>query len=190
MATDAPTELIAVAHNLRSLHNVGAIFRTADGAGFTRVVLSGYTGTPPDPRIAKVALGADETLTWAHAPTDDELLAEFDGVFVVLLEQDAASVSPTDVASVLPVHGSIALIACEELFGAPDWLRERADCILELPMYGQKESLNVSVAFGIAAYAIAQNVHPHSGLRSRSAPRGVRPGVLTNGPTIGETPLR
>jgi tRNA G18 (ribose-2'-O)-methylase SpoU len=136
------------------MHNVGAIFRSADGAGFDEVILSGYTGGPPDQRIAKVALGAEEFLPHRRAANIDELLELLDGVFVVVMEQDRRALPPHDVK--LPQSQmSVALIACGEIFGAPEPLLERADAILELPMRGRKESLNVSVAFGIAAYALA-----------------------------------
>lgn len=182
--------LIAVAHNLSSLHNVGAIFRTADGAGFEHVILSGYTGCPPDPRIAKVALGADEALGWQQLPHIDELLARLVGVHVVLLEQHADSLLPTDLAGELPTHRDVALVVCDELYGAPPELIARADTVLELPMRGMKESLNVSIAFGVAAYAVAHAVEPLdlATLRSRQPKRTVRDGVLTRGRTHGETP--
>ncbi|MCW2972434.1 MAG: methyltransferase [Thermoleophilia bacterium] len=182
--------LIAVAHNLASLHNVGAIFRTADGAGFEHVILSGYTGTPPDRRIAKVALGADEALGWEHLPELEQLLARLEGVHVVVLEQHADSRLPTDLVGELPTQRDVALVACDELYGAPKALIARADTVLELPMRGMKESLNVSIAFGIAAYAVAHAVEPLdlATLRSRQPKRGVRDGVLTRGRTQGETP--
>ena len=183
--------LIAVAHNLSSLHNVGAIFRTADGAGFEHVILSGYTGAPPDPRIAKVALGAEEVLGHEQVPDLPALLKRLDGVHVLLLEQHASSVLPTELVS-LPRDRDVALVACDELYGAPAELLARADTVLELPMRGAKQSLNVSIAFGIAAYAVAHAVEPLdlATLRSRQAARPVRDGVLTRGRTQGEVPTR
>ncbi|MBC7462553.1 MAG: TrmH family RNA methyltransferase [Thermoleophilia bacterium] len=182
--------LIAVAHNLASLHNVGAIFRTADGAGFERVLLSGYTGCPPDTRIAKVALGAEEALGWEQIPELDQLMKRLEGVHVVLLEQHASSLLPTDLSGELPTHRDVALVVCDELYGAPEELVMRADTVLELPMRGMKQSLNVSIAFGIAAYAVAHAVEPLdlATLRSRQPHRVVRAGVLTKGRTQGETP--
>lgn len=148
--------LIAVAHDLRSMHNVGAIFRAADGAGFDEVIISGYTGAPPDQRITKVALGAEEFLPHRRATSLDELLEMLDQVFVVVMEQDKTAIPSQEIA--LPDREQqVALVACGEIFGAPPALLDRADAILELPMRGRKESLNVSVAFGIAAYAIADH---------------------------------
>ena len=188
---DARSELVAVAHDLRSLHNVGAIFRTADGAGFDRVLLSGVTGAPPDARIAKVALGAELAVPHDRVDDVDALLQALAGCWVVVLEQHARSQGPSNVE--LPQTGDarpVALVACGELAGAPAALLERADAVLELPMRGAKESLNVSVAFGIAAYALAERVHGTGDvdLRSRHAGPRVRPGVLTHGVTVGEVP--
>jgi len=182
--------LIAVAHNVHSLHNVGAIFRTADGAGFAHVVLSGHTGADPhDPRVAKVALGAERALSFEHVGDLDGLMRRLEGVFVVVLEQHDGSVVPTAMPD-LPVDRDVALVACDELYGAPAALVERADAIVELPMRGSKQSLNVSIAFGIAAYAVANSVEPFTvdGLRSRQPALGVRDGVLTRGRTRGEAP--
>jgi tRNA G18 (ribose-2'-O)-methylase SpoU len=179
--------LIAVAHNLHSLHNVGAIFRTADGAGFQHVILSGHSGDPLDPRSAKVALGAERALSFERSDSVAHLLTLLNDVYVVVLEQHPASIGPADVET-LAIQGDVALVACDELAGAPPELLERADAILELPMRGLKESLNVSVAFGIAAYALADAIDPfaQNDLRSRQAHRGVREGVLTRGRTVGQ----
>jgi 23S rRNA (guanosine2251-2'-O)-methyltransferase len=147
------TSLTAVVHDLRSLHNVGAIFRTADGAGFDEVILSGYTGGPPDPRIAKVALGAEGIIPHRRTNTLDDLYELLADYFVVVLEQSETSVTPEKLA--LATDRPIALVVCGEILGAPPSMLKRADAILELPMRGQKESLNVSVAFGIGAYAVA-----------------------------------
>jgi 23S rRNA (guanosine2251-2'-O)-methyltransferase len=192
--------LVAVAHDIRSLHNVGAIYRTADAAGFSTVVCSGFTGAPPDSRIAKVALGAEQTLATEHTVDMGSLLNRLSDAIVVVLEQDRRSCQPRDLAtrlaSITPNSGAgqreIALIACGELLGAPPELRERADILLELPMRGTKESLNVSVAFGIAAFALAEACTPsaETDLRSRLPQRPVRAGVLTRGVTRGEVPGR
>lgn len=176
---------IAVAHDVRSLHNVGAILRTADGAGCTEVWLSGYTGAPPDPRIAKVALGADESLPNEHVGSLDSLLERLVGFWVVLLEQLPSSQPPTEVRLPMGDPGQpVALIVCSEVTGSPARLVARADAVIEIPMRGTKESLNVSVAFGIAAYALAERLLPTTleHVRSRSHERNIRPGVLTGDP--------
>lgn len=184
-------ELAAVAHDIRSAHNVGSIYRTADGAGFTRIVLAGITPGAEHSGVAKVALGAETALPTERVEDDNALLAWLEGWHVVCLEQTAESIPPSNI--VIPSSTKrICLIAGGELFGLPESIVERADTVVELPMRGEKESLNVSVAFGIAAYAVA-NATLGSGvdaLRSRAAARPVRPGVLTLGPTIGEERTR
>lgn len=181
--------LAAVVHDVRSMHNVGAVFRTADGAGFDGVILSGISGAPPDPRIAKVALGAERALPFDRAATCDELLELLAGSYVVLLEQHPRSVAITDLR--IPSDLPVALVVCGEIDGAPAQLIDRADAIAEIPMFGHKESLNVSVAFGIAAYAVGlTRSEPRSGLQATRGRRPVRAGVLTTGVTQGQTPRR
>ena len=181
-------KLIVVAHDVRSLANVGALFRTCDGAGVSELVLSGFTGTPPDRRIDKVALDAVGMVPWRAAPELDDLEAVFRDRFVVVLEQDERAERPATLQ--LPPDRDVVLVACEELFGAGDWLRERADALLELPMRGRKDSLNVSMAAGIAMYSIAERMWgtDEGDLASRQDRPPVRDGILTRGITQGESP--
>jgi tRNA G18 (ribose-2'-O)-methylase SpoU len=152
----------------------------------SELVLSGFTGTPPDRRIDKVALDAVDMVPWRHTPERADLERVFEGRHVVVLEQhpDAKSLATFDV----PDEGDVVLVACEELFGAPEWLLERADTVLELPMRGRKDSLNVSVAASIAMYAIADRLWgtPPTSLASRQDRPAVREGVLTRGVTTGQ----
>lgn len=182
------SELVMVAHDIRSLANVGALFRTCDAAGVAELVLSGFTGTPPDRRIDKVALGAVDMVPWRTASEPGDLEAVFEGRFVVVLEQHPRAVVPGDLA--LPRDRDIVLVACEELFGAQGWLLERADAVLELPMRGGKDSLNVAMAAGIAMYAIADQLWETKpvDLASHQDRPPVREGVLTRGVTTGEVP--
>ena len=181
-----PQQLVVVAHNIRSLANVGTLFRTCDGAGVGELVLSGYTGTPPDKRIDKVALDAVDFVPWRAAPEPGDLDAVLTGRFVVVLEQHERAVTLGDLE--LPADRDVVLVACEELQGATGDLLERADAIVELPMRGRKDSLNVGVAAGIAMYAIADRLwgSPHAALASRQDRAPVREGVLTRGVTTGE----
>lgn len=186
MDEPARPKLIVVAHDIRSLANVGALFRTCDGAGVGELVLSGYTGTPPDRRIDKVALGAVEMVPWRHAPTVQDLDAVLDGRYVVVLEQHERATSPRELA--VPVDRDVVLVACEELHGAREWMLERASAVLELPMRGRKDSLNVAVAAGIAMYQLADQMFgtAPTDLASRQARPPVRSGVLTTGVTQGQ----
>lgn len=154
-------EIVAVIHNVRSLHNVGSIFRTADAAGVSKIYLYGITPAPvdrfgrPAPQLAKVALGAEKTVPWeaVRSPRAISKLLEKlkkEGYRILAVEQSKKSV---------PYHklkfaGKIALIVGNEVKGLPKGLLKKADKILEIPMKGSKESLNVSVAFGVALFGL------------------------------------
>lgn len=167
-------EIILIAHNIRSTHNVGSIFRTAEGFGVSKIILTGYTPYPCLPtgsepigsgarderlphirdkiavQIHKTALGAETMVSFEYHQTLDLGTLDLAGYEIVALEQHPHSVSlrdyrPTD---------KIALLLGEEVHGIPSNLLERCDTILEIPMQGRKESFNVSVATGIALYQL------------------------------------
>ncbi|MEO6867828.1 MAG: TrmH family RNA methyltransferase [Gaiellales bacterium] len=188
MATSPTTpRLIVVGHDIRSLANVGTLFRSCDGAGVSELVLSGVTGTPPDRRIDKVALDAVDMVPWRSTPDRAELERVLEGRFVVVLEQHERA--ETLGSLTLPLDQDVVLIACEELFGATEWLIERADAVLELPMRGQKHSLNVAVAASIAMYSFAEQLWGTGDrdlLSRRPDQLPVREGVLTRGVTQGQ----
>jgi tRNA G18 (ribose-2'-O)-methylase SpoU len=157
-------EIIVVAHNIRSTHNVGAIFRSCEGFGVTRLILSGYTPYPrlPDdtrlPHIAdkltqqihKTALGTELLLPFSHQEMPDLSQLRIDGYTIVGLEQDTRSIQLPDYTP----QKKIALLLGEEVEGITADLRAECDDLIEIPMKGQKESFNVSVATGIALYAL------------------------------------
>ena len=153
-------ELVVVLHNIRSLHNVGSIFRTADAAGVAKIYLCGITGTPLDrfgnvrPEVGKVALGAERTVAWEKAARTLNILkklkAEGDKIFA--LEQSPNAV-PYDRVR---FAGKAALVLGNEVAGLPPPILKMADKTVEIPMRGKKESLNVSVAFGIAVFALTR----------------------------------
>lgn len=148
-----------ICHNIRSLHNVGSIFRTADGAGVSKVFLCGITGTPPRKEISKVALGAENFVPWEKHFQTARLIKKLKKakVKIVALEQSPKSVRYDKFKSRSPAGGSLALILGEETKGLPKKILNLCDAAIEIPMFGKKESLNVSVAFGIAAYKILEN---------------------------------
>lgn len=156
--------MIAVLDNLRSVHNVGSIFRTADAAGFTAVFCCGTTPIPLDrfgrPRrdFAKVALGAEQHLSWRHRVSTARLLRTLKkrGYTIVVIEQDKRSIPYRQFHLMLGAR--LALVVGNEVGGVSDAARNLADHLLEIPMRGKKESLNVAVAFGIVAFALP----PHS----------------------------
>lgn len=165
------TDIIIIAHNIRSTHNVGSIFRTAEGLGISKIILSGYT---PYPRIEhdtrlphisdkmtaqihKTALNAEAIVPFEYRETLD--LEEFkkDGYRLVALEQAEHSIPLNEY---VPPE-KIALIIGEEVHGIEPELLHQSEDIVEIPMQGQKESFNVSVATGIALYALTISGQPH-----------------------------
>ncbi len=143
---------VVILENLRSLHNVGSVFRTADGAGWDKVYLCGYTGAPPDRRIEKVSLGAEEFIEWEKIENIAELIENLkkEGFQIIALEQTPKSreIFKEKVSNI----EKIALILGNEVSGVSAETLDKCDLHLEIPMYGQKTSLNVSIAAGIALY--------------------------------------
>lgn len=153
MSVPLPHPIVAVVPDVRSAHNVGAIFRTADAAALTRVVLCGFSATPDHRGVAKTALGAQDTVPWTVAGDLSIALADLraEGFAIAALERADGAIAPDAVpASAFP----LALVVGNEVAGvAPDVLAA-ADLIVGLPQWGTKASLNVSVAFGVAAYGL------------------------------------
>lgn len=153
-------EIVLVIHNVRSAHNVGSLFRSADGAGVSHIYLSGYTPTPidrfkrPQKEIAKTALGAEKTTSWEHRKTAGECIKELKrkDFYICALEQSPQSVPYTKKID----HQKIVLIVGNEVRGISGKTRSLCDIILEIPMRGRKNSLNVSVAGAIALYTLAE----------------------------------
>ena len=137
--------------NIRSLYNVGALFRTADALNITRVFLCGYTGCPPRKAIHKVALGAEDAVPWVYRAQAWRVVEQLQarGVQVVALELTSNSVDILDFEPRFP----LALLVGNEVQGLSPALLKRAERVVHLPMHGVKESLNVAVAFGAAGYA-------------------------------------
>ncbi len=144
-------ETILILDNIRSTHNVGSIFRTADAAGVSKIYL---VGTTPDPidrfgreqsDIAKTALGAEKSIPWEHTETTLEVLAKYPEHFKVALEQAENS---TDYKTLEPQEKNLIILG-PEVTGLPKEILDACDAIAEIPMQGDKESLNVSVATGI-----------------------------------------
>lgn len=163
--------MIAILYNIRSLYNVGSIFRTADAAGFKKIYLCGITPTPTDrlgnkrKDLSKVALGAEDYLEWekiGNSPSPNATIylikkLRSDGYKIMAIEQDKRSI-PYYKSSVVSRKSPVALIVGDEVRGLPQSILKLADYILEIPMHGKKESLNVSVAFGIVSFSIDKNL--------------------------------
>ncbi len=152
MSTKKKREIFLICHNIRSLHNVGAMFRTADVFGVSKIYLCGYTGTPPRKEITKVALGAEEWIPWEYKKQTGRLLQKLKsaGVRVVALETVPNAKPLSNYKPKFP----LALIVGNEVTGIPEALLKFAHDVVAIPMTGKKESLNVSVAAGVALYGL------------------------------------
>ncbi len=146
---------VVILENIRSLHNVGAIFRSADGAGWDKVYLCGYTGAPPDRRIEKVSLGAENSMEWEQVESVTKLCKKLatDGFEIVGLE---LAPNAEDIFNVETPKKNLALVLGNEVDGISPEALEMCQRCVQIPMLGEKESLNVSVAAGIAFYALSQ----------------------------------
>lgn len=145
--------IILIAHNIRSLWNIGSFFRTADAFGVAHIHLTGYTAAPPREEITKTALGAEEWIPWSK-DTDPLAVIEKrrkEGFRIVALEIAEGSES---LLSFKP-SGPVCLIVGHEVTGVPGELLAASDARVHIPMRGKKESLNVSVALGIALYGLS-----------------------------------
>ena len=157
-------EIIVIAHNIRSTHNVGSIFRTCEGFGVKKLILSGYTPYPSIsddtrlPHIAekltkqihKTALDAETMVPFEYSENLDLKKLKNDGYRVVALEQHTHSITLRDYHP----PEKIVLLLGEEVEGITNELLEQCDDIVEIPMVGEKESFNVSVAVGIILYQL------------------------------------
>ena len=147
-----------VLNNIRSTYNVGAIFRTADACGISKIYLVGYTPAPvdqfgrEDKSIAKTALGAEKNIAWEKVNTIAPLLAKLKklGMQIIAIEQALNSI---DYKKVKPKY-PCAFILGEEVKGMSKSILKKCDVVAEIPMKGKKESLNVSVAAGVAIFRI------------------------------------
>ena len=148
-------KIFVICHNIRSRHNVGSIYRTADAAGVSKIFLCGITPTPPHPNIEKVSLGAEKFVKWEKRKETWRVINKLkkEGAEIVSLEQTKGAVYLNNLKS---VKKSVALILGEEVNGLPKTILKRSDKIIQIPMCGKKESLNVSVAFGVAIYKLAE----------------------------------
>lgn len=145
-------EFYLLLDNIRSLFNVGAIFRTADATGIDKIYLGGITGKPISEKVKKVALGAEKTIPWEHHWQSWCIIEKLkkQGFQIVALEQSKRSILYTKFKPKFP----LLLIVGNEIMGVSKNLLKKADKIIQLPMHGQKESLNVAVAAGIAIYEL------------------------------------
>ena len=184
--------IVVILHNIRSIHNVGSIFRTADAAGCKRIYLCGITPTPTDrfgkirPQFAKVSLGAEKSVKWEKVRNTVPLIKKLKnlptggGYKIFAVEQSKNSIPYFKLPKSYILHSKFCLVLGSEVRGLPPSVLKRADKILEIPMRGAmvrqahhprrvgrgKESLNVSVAFGIVIF---QLIYSHGRVRIAGA---------------------
>lgn len=166
--------IVLIINNIRSTHNVGSIMRTADGFGVKQIYFTGYTpypGSKNDNRlphissklssqIHKTALGAENTIKWSHSPNIHNLINQLksDNYEIIALEQNTKSISINEYYS----SNNVAIILGNEVSGIDDNLLQLCDTVVEIPMFGKKESFNVVQATAIMLYqirVISQNKH-------------------------------
>lgn len=152
--------MVVVLNNIRSVHNVGSIFRTSDGAGVKKVYLCGITPTPYDrfgrirSDFVKVSLGAEKKLEWEYNSSLTKTIEKLkkDGFEILFLEQSKKMIKYDSLKRIPYKKDKRALVLGNEVKGIPPKLFKKADKVFEIPMRGSKESLNVSVAFGVVVY--------------------------------------
>lgn len=152
------TPLVLVLDNVRSLNNVGSAFRTGDAFAVEKIFLCGITGTPPNKEIHKTALGATESVAWEYAPETAPLLQQLkeEGYKILAVEQVSNSVS---LSAFRPESGQkYAVIFGNEVFGVEEAAIVLADTVLEIPQFGTKHSLNISVALGIVVWDLVSKL--------------------------------
>jgi tRNA G18 (ribose-2'-O)-methylase SpoU len=149
------TPIIGLLENVRSLYNVGSIFRTSDGAFIQALYLAGYTPQPPRPEIEKTALGATETIPWRffRDPLAAVSAARETGAVICVLEHTTKS---RLYHTLTPDAFPICLVVGNELSGISAAVVRAADLAIEIPMHGTKQSLNAAVAYGIAVFELAR----------------------------------
>lgn len=154
------TPLILVLDNIRSLQNVGSLFRTADGFAVEKIILCGITGKPPHREIQRSALGATESVDWEYQAEISETLKNLkaDGYHICLLEQTDASQMIQDATGIFKQNNKFVLVVGNEVEGVSNEALPLADIALEIPQVGTKHSFNVSVASGIALWWFYENL--------------------------------
>ena len=143
---------ILLLDNIRSILNVGALFRTCDGAGFEKIVLTGFTPTPPRKELTKTAIWAENFVAWEYYKDPLQYIKNLQttGYMIFVLEQTPESIDFHKIASI--EYKNICLILWNEIEGVQKEIIHIADYCVEIPMLGQKQSLNVATAGGICMY--------------------------------------
>ena len=152
------TPITVVLDNIRSLHNVGSVFRTADAFRLESLYLCGITGTPPNKEIHKTALGASDSVDWKYFNQTEEAISLLRSAnyTIYAIEQAEGSLSLHEL--IIPASGKIALVFGNEVNGVSEEVIKCADACIEIPQFGTKHSLNVSVSAGIVIWEFFQKL--------------------------------
>lgn len=162
--------LAVLADNVRSMHNIGSLFRTSDAFRIREIILGGISGTPPHPEITKTALGAENSVAWRHVPDSlhEVQRLKTEGWKILVLEQAHRSI-PLQQYRPEAENTEYLLVIGNEVHGVAQQIVDLADHILEIPQYGSKHSLNVAASAAIALF------HLTNALPASSCPHRCRP---------------
>ena len=154
----AKIPVVAVLDNIRSAMNVGSVFRTADAFAIEKIIICGISATPPNREITKTAIGATESVVWEYIENVSDAVSSLknDGYTIAGIEQTDASVLLTDYTFNTE---KIAVVFGNEVDGVSDEVINKLDVCLEIPQFGTKHSLNVSVCAGIVLWELAKKYH-------------------------------
>jgi tRNA G18 (ribose-2'-O)-methylase SpoU len=146
-------------HNIRSMHNVGSVFRSSDAFGVSEIILSGYTPAPPRDEITKTAIGAEAFVHWRFVehPVSEIQLLKQKGYIIYGLEQTNSSISILD--HTFSANEKVCIVMGNEVTGIDTEILPHLDHCLAIPQFGHKHSLNVSVATGVTLYALLQKFY-------------------------------
>lgn len=155
-----------VLDSVRSMHNVGSIFRTADGFAAEQLILCGITGLPPHREIEKTALGATQSVNWKHVASVEDAINELrnDGYKIIAVEQAAGSIALDNYAP--KSSEKYALIFGNEVNGVSDEAMQLADECIEIPQFGTKHSFNIVVSAGIVLWDFFAKLNATNRLRN------------------------
>jgi len=151
---DLVSKSMVVLHNIRSMHNVGAAFRSSDAFGIGKVVLTGFTPKPPRPEISKTAIGAEKNIPWQYFQDFSEFYKEIHREYLIIgIEQTNLSISLSEFQ---PAEKPVCMVFGNEVTGIDEEVLPYIDTFVEILQYGKKHSLNVSVAIGICIHNLLQ----------------------------------
>ncbi len=149
-------KIYVIADNIRSLHNVGSLFRTSEAAGIEKLYLIGISGRPPRKEISKTAIGAENNVPWEYYADIIPLLKYFksERIPIIVLEHTNSSINFQNIHYEFP----LCLVVGNEVDGISEDVMDYADIAVDIPMFGMKQSLNVSVAYGVMLYELIRQL--------------------------------